>query len=779
MLKKLDDFLQESCNNALCKNSNAEPTKTTAVQQKITKAISESSDLIAALECVGAMYGIPATNIISDDAATSICVKDDTITAPPIPNPAKQTKPIMQAIGTVLDYISQRIDDKLDNMQMDNIIKGRNEDAIANANPLKGKCVGRYEDDNGGEILAYDTGLVDAPNTPAAFAKIAELRKTNQIPSIDPSDDRPSKIPGLSYFTDEDDITTDVDMTPDTSPDATIDQAPDIETNDVADQIQESAYHLDMISKFNNTRHLGYDLLQKHGFDYIKKMDSVIMEAKTDDKNDDKEDNNKKGSSDKNDSSSESKTKLKVEDFKHMKFDNTNILKAVECFNKAREEQVSTKNGKLDLDKLVNDPNFSKGITYLDKQFDCHIALKMIKSKKYAGDNCSTEIIPDIKQKISVSKSKGFQLGGLPINIIHFHRHFESSSPDDPALFGQSVVGTLCHEIFHNIAAALQYENTKNAATFAMTMRLASAAKTPKEKRIILTNYVDSLEKMSKCSLFDKMAKKKMVKQLSVLSAVNEENIGSVKKSIKKGKDEPDEFTDKLIKRLKRAKSKTGGMKSNDHIFGLITTGAPIITMALIPNLTAIETGLFGVLGIIGGFNYITNILSDSIYKSKMKKYKNNEYFEEYYCDLFAAMYQLPKVFFLSEKNGEQKNKFTANEISVKKLDEIAKLEKDVFTNVMSKYPTDLERTHAGVTAAKKILENDDIDDSTKKYCQWVVDNFSNVQKTSISTLYNSSTFNPKEAEDLDEHLQKLITDNSIMITESFSRWINSDKIIM
>ena len=508
MLKKLDDFLQENCCNYPSPAPESKTNTTNPVQEKITKAINESPDLISALECVGAMYGIPATNIISDDAATGISVRNDNIIAPPIPNPVKQTKPIIQAIGTVLDYISQRIDDKLDNMQMDNIKQGRINDSIANANPAKGKCIGRYEDDEGGEILAYDTGLVDAPNTPAAMAKLAELRKTDQIPSIDPSSDRPSKVAGLSYFTDDDDITANVDMAPDTSPDATVNTTtPDIETNDVAEQIQESFYHLNMISKFNNTTHLGYDLLQKHGFDYVKKMDSIIMEAKSDDNDEEKSDNkdDKKSNDKGKDSgdSSDSKTKLKVEDFKHMKFDNTNILKAVDHFNKAREEQISAKNGKIDLEKLVNDPNFSKGITCLDKQFDCHISLKMIKSKKYAGDNCATEIIPNIKNKISVSKSKGFQLNGLSIDIVHFHRHFEAMAPEDPSLFGQTVVSTLCHEIFHNIAAALHYEAAKNSAAFAMTMQMASSVKSPKEKRVIITNYVDSLEKMSKCKLFD------------------------------------------------------------------------------------------------------------------------------------------------------------------------------------------------------------------------------------------------------------------------------------
>jgi hypothetical protein len=115
---------------------------------KVEQAISECGTLVEALECVGAMYGIPSTNIIADDTATGIRVVDDHIIAPPLPNPKNQTKPIVQAVGSVLDFISQRIDDKLNDFQDNNVFDGSNKDKIANADPTKGKCIGVYDDDD-------------------------------------------------------------------------------------------------------------------------------------------------------------------------------------------------------------------------------------------------------------------------------------------------------------------------------------------------------------------------------------------------------------------------------------------------------------------------------------------------------------------------------------------------------------------------------------------------------------------------------------------------------
>ena len=89
-----------------------------------------------------------------------------------------------------------------------------------------------------------------------------------------------------------------------------------------------------------------------------------------------------------------------------------------------------------------------------------------------------------------------------------------------------------------------------------------------------------------------------------------------------------------------------------------------------------------------------------------------------------------------------------------------------------------MERNHAGVKAAKKLLEDKDLDPAIKKYCQWIVDNYSSVLNTDIDEIYSSNVFDPKTAEDLDKHLEKLIKDHGIVLTESLTWILDNTDII-
>lgn len=720
-----------------------------AIANKVEKAISESGDLITALEHVGAMYGIPPSNIIADDTATGIRIMNGNIIAPPMKNPINQIEPIVCAISAVLDLISQRIDDKLDNYQMNNIEQGRIADSIANnANPAKGKVIGRYEDDEGGEILAYDSGLVDMPNTPAARAKVDELRATNTIPSYDPS-----KMSKTTYFSeDEDDITTGVDMNASAN-DTEIDN---IEVNDVTEQIQESAYHLDMISRLNNTRHLGCDLLNRHGFTFVKPIDSFYQESKSDDDEKSK------------------KKKVRVDDIKFMKFDNKNILDAVKYFNKAREEQDTARNGKMDLKEFINNSNYEKAIHCLNKQFDCHITLRFFTTPKGLYENTGTLIYDDLKKKIHISKSKGFQLGGLPIDIQTYNHYFENSSPENIELFGQTLVSTICHEIFHNIAFVLRKESIRSNMSLTMTIHLASNAKTIKERRIIITNYVNTLDNISDNKLFNKAIKRKMIKQLMALTTVqnDEKLVKEIQKSVsEKNKDASDKYIDSLIKKYKK-NIKNNKPSITRYIFPVVATAVGIIGCCI--GSGAMLTGGAIAAG-IGGVTTLSFLEYDAVYAAVKKSYKNSNLYEEYYCDLFAAMYKLPKFFFV----GPSKKGYVANDFKDEKLNQLTKLEKEFYESIFCSYPTDSERSYAGVKIAKKLLDDKSLDPSLKKYCQWIVDNFSSLEKTDIKEIYNTTTFDPEEAENLDKHLEDLIKDNNITITESFKTWINSEDVII
>lgn len=752
--------------------------ETNAVKSKIEKVISESPDLVTALEAVGAMYGIPASNIISEDNATCVRVENDTIIAPPIDNPSGQTKVIMQAIGSVLDYISQRIDDKLNAYQATNIANGQMVDKMNYlSNGPKGKCVGIYNADDGAEIHAYDSGAVDMPNTPAAQAKVAELRAANTIPTFDPS--AQFRRPGDDYFNDED-IAADIDMS------ATSDTVPgeaNLEVNSIPDEIQESAYHVNMIAKMGDTTHLGYDLLQKHGFDFVKPIDAVYIEAaevETEDETPETEDaETEENATETKDKKPVKKApnkekvpkgskKISADDIKYLKFDNSNIINAVKYFNDARAGQAEGAE-KLDTKKFLNDPSFKKGVDCLNKQFDCNINVRFFADKS-GYENVATPLMRDIKRNLTISKSKGFQLNGQPISIYVYNRFLESNNSNSK-LFGQQMVSIFLHEIFHNISLVMREESAKMAMSLTAAINAAGSTDDVKKKRIIMQNYVDTIDAVSNHKLIDKMAKKKMVKQLVALSMVGEkESAAKALANNAKRSDNADAYIDSLIKKYRKSVKNTSKPGAGQYItWSLIAAGGIIGT--LMTGGTAIPM-IVGAAGVAGLLSTATLSLA---YINAISQYSSAKLYEEYYCDLFASMYQLPVTFFV----GSSTEKYTPNEFKTDKLNELAKLETQLHKNVFSSYPTPLERCHASVRTAKTLLQQKDLDPEVKKYCKWIVDNFSDLHKTEISTFHNSTTFDPEEAENLDKHLTDLIDKNNVTLTESFIQWLNSDEVIM
>lgn len=710
----------------------------------VYEVLEECDDLVTALESVGAMYRIPASHILCDANSHGIKVMNDCIVAPPSSNVMGNAKSIMCAIGAVLDNISQRVDDKLNNYQSNNIRDGKASEVRREANPAKGDVVGRYTDDNGDEIIVYNTGMVDMASTEEAFRKVDELRQDMKIPMYNPSAMRKQ-----SYFSDSEDLANGVDM-----------QAGDLEkpedlsdkTVDVASDIQESAVHLDLISKFNNTTNLGYDLLQSQGFDYIKPVMTYVQES--------------------GDSSGKKKKNITADDIKYMKFDNTHILKAIKYFNKAREEQAINDRGKINKEALVQNENFVKGIDELSKQFDARIVLRIVPLK----DESNAMTIPDFgeyKTRLYISKSKGFQLSGMPIDIFYVGSGVDDFSPDDNELFGQGIVSTCLHEIFHNIAAVLRENTASQMAALESTMMIASSIRDGKRKRIFLTNYVNTLSEVGGRKL-PRVAKRILVKQLAVLSTaqLRDEDLRKVVESVSPSgnSSSAEDLIDEIIKFYEKTAKKVKRQYSyKKPVVLTILAAAALIAAIAVPVSRPVTAPMAGFIGI----NAIGNAMSVAALNSMLKTYGNSKKTEEFYCDMFAAMYNLPVTFFIDMIRSGETPGLTPNQVSVEKLKKLAKLEYDIHTHTFAKYPTMSERNWAGVKIAKSALENcKDLDPAFKKYMQWIVDNYSNMLDTDIAEIYNTATFDPKTAEDLDQHLNNLITQNNIALTESDVSWL-------
>lgn len=714
------------------------PTDNPHIHDIVNEVIKESTDLVTALESVGAMYGIPSSHILSDNTLNTIKVVGEDIIAPEKPNPSTNTKAIMCSIGSVLDNISQRIDDKLDDFQFNNITSEKL--STDKPSPSKGTVVARYTDDNGDEIISYDTGIVDMKDTPEAHRKLNELRQQLKVPMYKRGQQN------LSYFSDEDDLTFDINDN----------TGGDIDMTDVSDTIQESATYLDLMSAFNDTRTLGYDLLNSQGFDYVKPTDVVYTESKK--------------------SSSKS---VSVEDIKYLRFDNTNLIKAIEYMNKARAEQPDVKRGELDIEKFINNEDYQKAIDCLNKQFNARINIRYFDKKRYYNDLYTT-VYDDFKSNLTLSKSKGFQLNGLPIEIHVLGTALDEDAPTDISLFGQSVISVFLHEIFHNIYAVLRGHEAAFYGSFAITMSIATGIRDGKSKRIFLSNYVNTLDSFAGLKM-TKFKRNKLIKYLSILASVqNSKDADKLVKNIEKSgsPEEIDKYVDDLIKLYERGVKKLNYKTSYKGVIPIAVVGTIIagglkaISLFISEELSSTLSGLSSLALFLFGMASLNKVATVSLYKQFLLSYNSgadDRAKEEYYCDLFASMYKLPITLFLPSKNGNRSNAITSNQVSNEKLRKLVELERTIAKLTLSSYPTIQERNFASVTVAKNLLENEQksLDPSLKKYLEWIIDNYSSLLDTDIREIYNTTTFDPKEAEDLDKHLNKLIKDHDVVLTES------------
>ena len=716
----------------------------------IDDVVSKSPDLVTAIESIATMYGIPSSNIMSDDVK-SIRVTNGNILVPNNRSAAGNQNTIVRSIATALDQISQRVDDKINQFQSKHIEDGMRDETLASRiDPSKGKVVMTTTDADGEPVIVYDSGIIVAAHTPAGREKAEQIRSERNIPAYEPlTKEKPS------YFTDEDDITkgiSDIDK-----------NACEVEC-DFSQICNEASYFIDAIAKYGDTRSLGYDVFTAQGYDCVNRIPEIVTEA------------------------SKPKT-VDPSEIKHMKFDNTQIFKAVDCFNKARAAQGEVKNPEdLNMDKFISDPNYNEAIKCLEKQFDCHIALKWIHATKDESSAFTTVFATEYRDKLTVSKSKGFQLHGAPLHIYVLEDGISSLIAKEQNLFGQGVCSILLHEIFHNIAGMIRYQTGEMITTLNLAIEAATDTRDPKTRRTIVERYVDTLNAQFKGKLNRmqrRMIMKNMISMITIQSDeklamqyhtaarsdVSEEvNSTTGEKYDKHADDAVKNYTKMLNKSIKKydlsnPRKKTGGIIAT-CVGMLIMIGGTVASFG--------SLGLGAALSILGGSvagGGIDYLVAINRYKKIAQKYKNSKEMEEYYADLLSATYQLPQRFFIGAIT-----KYVMNDISQETLAEYVKVEKCMYESiVMSQYPTPSERTHAGVIVAKKLLENKGLNPAVKEYCEWIVKNNDKILNSGIDEDYNSHTYDPNEARELDKHIQSLIKNNNITATESAINYFLSD----
>ena len=719
-------------------------------KNKVIDTINVSEDFITAVESVAAMYCVPSSHIVEDPVTDRLVVSKGHIVVPSnsTAKPSDNAKSIIQAVGAVLDYISQRADDKLDQFQADNIRNGIRKEKVKDMmDPSKGKVVATQFDANNDPVIVYDTGLADMENTKEAHAAYDEMEN---IPSVG------ADTPDYSYFTkEEDDITGGVDISNVSNSDIgnvgsgpeTMIAANDSTTEtDISSDIKEEGFLLDAIGQRGNTRHLGYDIMQEQGFSFVKPCEFFAESA----------------------AKKKNRQVVGSMGIEHMKFDNTKLLKAIKLMNDARKEQTGD-NGRFNIEMFINNSKYQEAINCLNDQFNARLNIRFIKSKNI-GNTEFTTIYNDIKTHLTISKSKGFQLGGLPIDIFVTNTALDEDAPDDKSLFGQHVISVFCHEIFHNIMAVLKSKEAQFTATLIETMTIARDIPSASNRRKLITNFVNMTDEFGDMKM-NVITKRAMVKHLTYLSTIahDENAVIEYEKAIKNKK------VSGIDEQIKRMEKKVRKMKI--HTYGPTRYIIPaIMTVATFAWCSSTAgTGLFPVacmafatsVGNLLGRGVVQAVEIDTVRKFKNGTIKN---YEEHWCDMFAACYNLPVTFFLVGNP----RKGVANDYSVEILKRYDELEREARQLMMIKYPTMNERNQAAVKYAKKTLESKaKLDPEIKKYLEWIVSNYSKTLDMDIDEIYSKGTFDPKTAEDLDSHIEKLIGSANINVTESDLSWLS------
>ena len=700
------------------------------IKQEVEKVIAESDSLIQALESVAAMYNIPASNILVNDQLNSIRVQGDTILAPDKKNPSANTQAIVCAIGAVLDNIGQRIDAKLDAFQGSQISQNEAKANQREADPSKGEVVGRFFDSEGSEIVAYSTGLVDMSPTRASIEKVRELRASKQIPDIQ---DQVSNGP-TGYFSDEDDI----------AKGATPCCDPKVESFNIAEQIGEDPAMIDLYDYFGGSKTLGHDLLQEQGFEYVDATHALIQEG-----DDDKAE----------------KAPVNSKNLKHMRFDNSHLMKAVDLFNEAfnKVHPEGSEFAHVDTESIMGTSEWKEAVREIESQFKAKLTIKWFTNR---DTNCFTWIDNSKwRPKLTISKSKGFQLGGMDIGIGIAGKMLDQGvAKKDRKNFGQTIMAVFLHEIFHNIAAMLRFYDYDFITSMSSTLMLAGATNSVKARRIIFSNYAKSITGVGgkKLNLFQRQ---KLVRQLLYVSTVQDDakRAAEVRKRLASGECTPEEV-EELVKKMERYVDNSKREMEKNKTTGRKVLSGILIVGGIIASLTFILLPL-GLAMIMQGYQYT---ITPEKFQSMLNEYTSHPNKEEYYCDMFAGIYNLPPVFLLGGDALTYGMK--PNELDEDLLKRLSTVEKELYQMLFTTYPTDAERGYAAYKMASKALkEKKALSPECKDYLEWVVKNYSKLEDTGIAENYNQATFNPKECEELDEHIQRIIDkSSSVQVTESY-----------
>jgi len=466
------------------------------------------------------------------------------------------------------------------------------------------------------------------------------------------------------------------------------------------------------------------------------------------------------------------------------KFENKHILKAIKCFNKSfskvafneefdelkrRQERGELKAidtfapGSKYPDEIVQNvrnefrkPNgrFAEGFNELEKQFDCKFKI-YVSEKQGIGTVFPTG---DNIGKLTISKSKGFQLGGLLVTLNINPRQVLEICPADRTLFGQSFVAVTLHEIYHNIVHMMDIRNKRLHADIQKTISSVGESKNVVSSSSIISSFIDRFMNMFNIKKKE-IDKKRTSNRLYVLAQIKD-NTAAIKKfesDVQNNADKTnnEEEMDKYIEQLLLIK-KVVNIGKTGKIIG------------------AVCSILLAGIGFIVGSSIaaIAGTVCMAIMALSMLKKKVMTLFgisvtvkEEYFCDLFAGMYKLP--IHLSSFNRQIK----LNKQNAQKAKKMRRIDQQISNSTKDEHPLNFDRELTSYRMAKQVLSSGEkLKPAVRKYLQYIVDLHEGIEDIdNPNDRKQAKKLDPEAAKDLKETLKNFVDKTGVVVTESFT----------
>lgn len=468
-------------------------------------------------------------------------------------------------------------------------------------------------------------------------------------------------------------------------------------------------------------------------------------------------------------------------------FQNTHIIKAIKYFNQAFAEidfsntnyedyKVAQERGtKADREKYKNKyvyppeliksitekfsvpgGNFIKGFDELRDQFDCKFTINLT---KIGGTGTYVLKFPPVDRinKITVSKTKGFQLDKLPIMLAINVKQILDLVPFNKKLFGQTFVGIILHEIYHNIVHCLDLRNRRLHADIKRTF---SSTKEGSNQNAVMSkiNSFISRFKQSYGIKETEMNEKRTANRLYVLTKISDNTnaMRQFEKDLKDANDDTQDLKelDEYIRKLKTTKT-TLSVSKAAHIASCVC----VILLSGIGFVFGVTSAaIVGTVGLVCiALSMLLKVVRSLLGVSVGVK-------EEYFCDLFAAMYKLP-IHLTSYNRQIALNKKYASKVS-----EVRGLSQDISKKYKDPHPTTFNRELVSYRVAKQILDSGQtLEPEIKDYLQYIVNLHEGIEDISVPySKTQSKKLDPEAAKNLQKTLDDFVQRTGVPVTESF-----------